>query len=150
MLYSKKLIETIALARKEASLLETYYVGQVHVMLALLQTEGSTAKVIIEKLGIAIDQLRNDLLMAAYPHRDPELYLDPLMLPVTSAVKTAYTCAEQTAKANGQQQTGTGLLLESLLSKTDSSIAGILKAHGLTREAITPLLTSELISITRD
>jgi len=87
----KRIIE---LAREEAVLIKTDFIGLTHVMLGLFRNDGSSAKRLIEQAGITIDELRADLQQTVYAQRNSDLSQEPKMLPFTKEAKEVFAIAE--------------------------------------------------------
>ncbi len=61
----------VALAIDEATQLESKQIGTEHLLLGLLREEGSTAQVVLNKLGVSLEKCRAEVLRALAEPRSP-------------------------------------------------------------------------------
>lgn len=119
---------SLAHARDEAAQLHNEYIGTEHVLLGLLRVDGG-ALIVLEKLGVDLDVLRDDLIIRVKRGTNPSHGPD---LPYTSRAKKVLELAMFEARDFNHSFVGTEHLLLGLLREEKGLGAQALLAAGVT------------------
>ena len=133
--------EAMVRAQEESEALGHGYLGTEHILLGLFRVESGGAATALESLGLAYDQLRDEVENAVGTPR-PRARRGPM--PMTPKSKRALELAVKEALTRGARRAGTEHLLLALAAERDGLAAELLEAAGAdetkVREAVERVL----------
>ena len=126
----------MSLARQEAFGFQHDHIGTEHILLGAIASEGTVARVALERLGVDVPRLR-----AAVEERvRPGSHNGMGQLPFTRRSKRALEGSLAAAQAAGHEHIGTGHVLLGLLFARRCTAAVVLTELGVTSEAARPIV----------
>lgn len=120
--------QVLALARKEADRCNHNYIGTEHLLMAMIKLGQGVAINVLERLGLNIDQLQNDIEAVMTPSQDPQAFGS---IPYTPRVKKILAFASKEARRLNHAYVGTEHILLGILGEGEGLAAQILERAGV-------------------
>ncbi len=132
--FTIKAQESVQAAQDLASQAESPEVNVEHLLLALIDGEGSVVKPILQKLGAEVEAIRSELNQEI--HKGPKVVGGSQEVYVSSALKRVFDAAWKEATNLKDEYVSTEHLLIGCVEEKSSKAQNILKQHGVTKEQI--------------
>lgn len=120
--------QVLALARKEADRCNHNYIGTEHLLMAMIKLGQGVAINVLERLGLNIEQLKNDIDAVMTPSKDPQAFGS---IPYTPRVKKILAFASKEARRLNHAYVGTEHILLGILGEGEGLAAQILERAGV-------------------
>jgi ATP-dependent Clp protease ATP-binding subunit ClpC len=122
--FTPRVLQVLALARKEAERYNHNFVGTEHVLLGLIKLGQGVAVNVLKNLGLHLENVREEIEKQIGPGPDQK---PAVCIPYTPRVKKALEVAQKEAKALGHTYVGTEHLLLGLMSDSEGVAARVFK-----------------------
>ena len=142
--FTQRARRVLSFAHKEAALNHTVRIGTEHLLLGLIQVQGSTAGRVLEQLNVTADRVR-EINAALGPDEAPIEISRPQEV-LSDEVQSVLRGAIQRASQSNDHYVSTEHLLLSLIDNPESRASRILNRMGLNNDRIMEQLRSTLES----
>ena len=142
--FTQRARRVLSFAHKEAALNHSPQIGTEHLLLGLIQAQGSTASKVLESLDVTADRVRE--INAAMEPEEPPIEIVRPQEVLSADVQDVLRRAVQKAAESKDNYISTEHLLLSLIETPDCRAVRILKQMGLTDARIREQLRTALES----
>ena len=132
--FSQRVVKALAAANAEAARLQHEYVGTEHILLGLALDKEGVATVVLENLGVNLDDLRERIESTVMRGRVTTRRLHER--PYTSRARIALELATASSRGLGNSYVGVEHLLLGILEENGGIAAFVLAAEGVTAERV--------------
>ena len=133
--FTERAKRVLTIAQQEAERSGQGYIGDEHLLLALLEGEGLAAKA-LKALSVGIDQVREQIQLVLAQRKPAVLILEPVGVPPTPFVKKIIEAAWEEARQMDHDYVGTEHLLLGIFKERDTVAATVLTNLGITEPRV--------------